>query len=46
MTPNDDVAFTTESEVADVHATDGMKLMQTVKLVICHICVKNHYANS
>ena len=46
VTPNDDVAFTTESEVADVHATDGMKLMQTVKLVICHICVKNHYANS
>ena len=27
VTPNDCVAFTTKSDKADVHATDGMKLM-------------------
>ena len=42
---NDGVAFTTESEEADVHATDRVKMMQTVKPVIFHICGKNHYAN-
>ena len=43
--PNDGVAFTTKSEEADVHATDGMKLTRMRKPVICHICGKNHYAN-
>ena len=45
MTPDDGVAFTTESEEADVHATDRVKIAQTGKPVICHIYVKNHYAN-
>ena len=45
VTPNDGVAFTTESEEADVHVTDGMKVTRTGKPVICHICGKNHYAN-
>ena len=45
MTPNDGVAFTTESEEADIHATEGVKMTRTVKLLICHICGKNHYAN-
>ena len=44
-TPNDVVAYTTESEEADVHSTDGVKMTRTVKPVICHICGKNHYAN-
>ena len=45
MTPNYGVAFTTKLEGAYVHTTDGMKLMQTSKPVICHICGKNNYAN-
>ena len=45
VTPNDGVDFTTEADEADVHATDGVKMTQTVKPVICHICGKNHYAN-
>ena len=45
VTSNDGVAFTTESEEADVHATDGVKMTQTGKPVICHICDKNHYSN-
>ena len=43
--PNYGVAFTTESEEADVHAMDGVKMTQTGKPVIFHICGKNHYAN-
>ena len=43
--PNDGLAFTTGSEEADVHATDGVYMTWTGKLVICHICGKNHYAN-
>ena len=45
VTPNDSIAFTTESEEADVHATDGLNMTQTGKPVICHICGKNNYAN-
>ena len=45
MTPNHGVAFTAESEEVDVHATDGVKMTRKGKPVICHICVKNHYAN-
>ena len=41
----DDVAFTTESEEADVHATDGMNMAQSGDPVICHVCGKNQYAN-
>ena len=44
MTPNYGVAFATEVEEADVHATYGTKLTQTGKPVICHVCGKNHYA--
>ena len=43
--PNDGVAFTTESEEVDVHATDVMKLTRSGKPVICHICGNNRYAN-
>ena len=43
--PNDSVAFNTESEKAAVHTTDGVKMTQMGKPVICHIYVKNHYAN-
>ena len=45
MTPNNGVAFTTEVEEADIHVTDGVKMTQEGKTVICHICGKNHYAN-
>ena len=45
VTPNDGVAFTSESEEADVHTTDGVNITRTGKPVICHICGKNHYAN-
>ena len=45
VTSNDGTAFTTESEEADVHAKDGMKMKQTENPVICHICDKNHYTN-
>ena len=45
MTPNYGIAFTTKADEADVHATDGVKMTRTAKLVICHICGKNHYAN-
>ena len=45
VTPNDGVAFTTESEEADIHITDGVKMTQTGKPVICHICGKNNYSN-
>ena len=45
MTPNDGIAFTTESEEVDVHATDRVKMTRTGKPVICQICGKNHYAN-
>ena len=44
--PNDGVVFTTKSVEAGVHATDGMNLTRTGKLVICHIFGKNHYSNS
>ena len=43
--PNDHVAFTTESEEADVHATDGMKMTWSGNPFIWHICGNNHYAN-
>ena len=45
MTPNDGVDFTTNSEEADVNATDRTKLMRMGKPLICHIFGKNHYAN-
>ena len=45
VTPNDGIAFTTKSEEADVHATDGMKIIRSGKPVIYHRCVKNHYAD-
>ena len=45
VTPNNVVAFTAKSEESDVHVTDVMKLTRTGKLVIYHICGKNHYAN-
>ena len=45
VTPNDDVPFTTKSEEAEVHTADRVKMTQTGKTVICHICEKNHYAN-
>ena len=45
VTPNEGVPFTTESEEAEVHATDGEKLTHAGKPVICHIYGKNHYAN-
>ena len=45
VTPNDSVAFRTESEEAYVHTTDGVKMTRTGKPVICHICGKNHYTN-
>ena len=45
MTPNDGVAFTTESEEADIHATDAVKMTRMGKPLICHICGKNHYAD-
>ena len=45
VTPNGGVAFTTESEEADVHATDRMKMTRSGKPVICHIFGKNHYTN-
>ena len=34
VTPNDSVAFTTEADEADVHATDGAKMTRTGKPVI------------
>ena len=45
MTPNDGVYFTTDSEEAGVHATNGMKMTRSGKPVICHTCGKYHYAN-
>ena len=45
VTPNDGVAFTTETDEADVYATVGVNINRTGKSVICHICGKNHYAN-
>ena len=42
---NDGVAFATESEEADVHATNGIKMTRSRKSVICHVCGKNHYTN-
>ena len=45
VTPNHGIAFTTDSEEADVNATDGVKMTQTGKPVICQICGKNHHAN-
>ena len=45
VTPNDAVAFATESEEVDEQITYGVKMTQTGKPVICHICGKNHYAN-
>ena len=44
VTPNDGVAITTKSVEAYIQAIDGMKLKQTGKPVIFHICGKNHYA--
>ena len=40
VTPNDGVSFTTESERAEIHAK--VKMTQTGKPVICHICGKNY----
>ena len=40
---NDGVAFATESEEADVHDTNGIKITRSGKSVICHVCGKNHY---
>ena len=40
VTPNDGVAFTTESEEAEIHATNRVKMTRTCKLVICHRCGK------
>ena len=45
MAPKYGVAFATESEEADVHATNGIKMTRSRKSVICHICSKNHYTN-
>ena len=45
VTPNDSVAFRTESEEAYVHTTDGVKMTRTGKPVICHICGNNQYTN-
>ena len=45
VTPNDSVAFITELEEADVHATESTKLTRTGKPVICHIYGKNNNAN-
>ena len=45
LTPNDSVAFTTESEEAVVHATEGVKMTQMSKPVIFHISGNNHSAN-
>ena len=45
VTPNDGVAFITEADEVDVHATDRVKMTRTGKPEICHICGKNHYAN-
>ena len=45
VTPNYGMAFITKSEEADVHTTDGVKMTQTGKPVICHICGNNHYSN-
>ena len=45
VTPNDGIAFTTKSEEADVHATDGMKIIRSGKPGIYHRCVKNHYTD-
>ena len=45
VTPNDGVAFTTKSEGAYIHTMYGVKMTQTGKPVICHICGKNHYNN-
>ena len=45
VTPNDGVAFTTESEEAYVHATDRMNVTRSSKPFICHICGNNHYTN-
>ena len=40
VAPKDGVAFTTESEEADVHATDGVKMKRSVNPVIFQICEK------
>ena len=45
VTPNDGVAFTTESEEADIHFTNGAKMTLTDKPVLFQICGKNHYTN-
>ena len=45
VAPNNGVAFATESEEVDVHATNGIKMTRLRKSVICHICGKNHYTN-
>ena len=45
VAPKYGVAFATESEEADVHATNGIKMTRSRKSVICHVCGKNHYAN-
>ena len=37
MAPNNSVAFGTESEEADIHAIDGMKITSSGKPVICHL---------
>ena len=45
MTPNDGVAYTTESEESDIHSTNGAKMTRTDKPVLFQICGKNHYTN-
>ena len=45
VTPNDGVAFTTDSEEAYVHSTDRMNVTRSSKPFLCHICGNNHYTN-
>ena len=45
MAPNDGIAFIRDSEEADIHATNGMKMTKLGKPLICHICGSNHYVN-
>ena len=45
VAPNDGIAFTTDSEESRIHATNGMRMTQSGKPVVCHLCVKDHYSN-
>ena len=45
VAPNYGMDFVTESQEADLHATNRMKITRSGNPVICHVCSNNHYAN-